>query len=708
MDPLTRAQEGDVVIGVDIGGTFTDAVVVSTDGSTTVGKVLTTPEDFSEGFFGAIADAAQRLELSESQLLSRAKKLAHGTTVGINALVTGSVARVGLVSTLGHGDSVRGHIGQGRIQGASIEEVLDFAASSMPDPVVPRHQVIEIRERLGPQGEVVVPLTDTEMDRVVDELEMLQPEAVALAFLWSFVNPEHEEKVARRISAAFPGLFVSMSHDVAPRIGEYGRTVATVMNAQMGPLMRRYVGRIVDGAATRGFTGEVLFGQGEGGLVPSGQAQRYPVITMHSGPVAGVVGSAIAGGRMGFPNVIVTDMGGTTLDVSTVNGGRVTYREDRVVTRQLVYGRTVDVESIGAGGGSIAWLYEESGTLRVGPQSAGAVPGPICYGRGGSEVTVTDADLVLGILDPNRPLAGGLKLDLEAAEAGIRRLAERLGTDVYECAAGIVQIVDSRMEDLIRRVTVQRGHDPRSCVLFAYGGASGAHAGIYGQGIGVSEVVFPLNKNASVWSAYGLTHLRHTRTFELSTNLRTPFELEQIAGILAGLEGVARRYGQTHGLDDAQCVFTWRADMKYPLQSYTVETDLPDGEVDESWVDRLSGAFRNAYEARFGEGTAYESAGAVITAARVTLEVIDDPIPLPSAVGPMRRGVPYSARDVYWRERGGKVSTPIYLGDDFAPATVAVGPALVEHENTTIAVRPGQQVRSDDYGNMILTLEAGS
>ena len=273
--------------------------------------------------------------------------------------------------------------------------------------------------------------------------------------------------------------------------------------------------------------------------MPGSQAARFPVLTIQSGPVAGVVGSAIVSERMGYPNVIVTDMGGTTLDVSVVTGGRVAYIEEREVIRQLVYGRAVDVESVGAGGGSIAWIHGDSGTLRVGPRSAGAVPGPICYGRGGTEVTVTDADLVLGILDPGRPLAGGLALDRDAAAQGIARLAEQLDLSLEECAAGIVEIVDSRMEDLIRRVTVQRGHDPRTCVLFAYGGASGAHAGIYGRGIGVQSIVFPLGNTASVWSAYGLNHLQHTAHLR---GQRQPFDPLRPGPGVGGPQG-ARRHG---------------------------------------------------------------------------------------------------------------------------------------------------------------------
>ena len=539
-------QRTGLVVGVDIGGTFTDAVVIAPGGAITVGKVSTTPDDFSRGFFGAIAAAAASLGMSEQELLSATAKLAHGTTVGINALVTGAVAPTALVTTVGHGDAIRTMGGHGRIQGASIEELLDYRLSSRPAPVVGRHDVIEVHERMDRDGEVVVALSDAEIDRVVERVEAGGYQAVAIALLWSFLNPAHEQRVAAAVDARRPGVFVSCSHEVAPRIGEYPRMVATVLNAQIGPLMVGYIDRIVKGARDRGFGGEVLFGQAEGALVPGWQAARMPIVTLQSGPVAGVVGSSLAGARMGFPNVVVTDMGGTTLDVSTVEGGRVGYREDNEIVRQLAYLRKVDVESVGAGGGSIAWVHEDSGTLRVGPHSAGAVPGPLCYGRGGQEVTVTDADVVLGILDPSRPLAGGLQLDAGAARRGVAELGERLGLDAWQCAAGIVEIVDSRMEDLIRRVTVQRGHDPRGFALWAYGGASGAHAGLYGRGIGVREVVFPLNNTASVWSAYGLALLDHAWTFQANAFLQTPFDLDRLHALVSELQSQARDYAKDH------------------------------------------------------------------------------------------------------------------------------------------------------------------
>jgi N-methylhydantoinase A len=668
-----------------------------------IGKVSSTPDDFSVGFFQSIAAAASALGLDERSLLHSATKIAHGTTAGINALVTKSGADVALLTTKGHGDSIRAMAGQGRVLGATIEQILDYSISSKPDPVVPRERVFEITERVDFAGDVIIDLDEGELDTALDSFERMQIDAVAISFLWSFANPAHERRARERVRARFPDIFISCSHEVAPRIGEYGRTVSTVMNAQIGPLMLRYIDRIIDGAKERGYSGDVLFGLCEGGLVPAQEARRQPIGTVQSGPVAGVVGSAAAGKTMGFPNIIVTDMGGTTLDVATVVDSGVTFSEENELERQRLYLRKVDVESVGAGGGSVAWIHDESRSLRVGPRSAGAMPGPICYGRGGSEVTVTDADLVLGVLNPDRPLAGGLKLDPEAARRGVAELGGRLGMSALECAAGVVEIIDSRMEDLIRRVTIQRGQDPRSFVIWAYGGASGAHAGLFGRGLGVEEVVFPLNDAASVWSAYGLTLLKHTRTFQANALLRTPFDLGRLAELLAGLKVQALDYAAAQGI--ASPVLIRRADMKYSLQVFEVETDVPDGEVDDGWGEGLMANFQRTYEARYGRGSGYAEAGAVMTAVRVTVRESTEDTPLGSPAAGTGRIDPETSRDVYWTELGRLEKTPVYAGQAIAPGAMITGPAIAEYPNTTIAVRPEQSLRADERGNLILRLK---
>jgi N-methylhydantoinase A len=694
------------VVAVDIGGTFTDAVVVAPTGEPFLGKVLTTPGDFAGGFFAAIGAGAAAAGLSENELLASTTRLVHGTTVGINALVTGSVAKVALLTTRGHGDAIRAKGGEGRILGATLEQVLDYSISSQGAPVVPKEQVFEIDERIDRKGDVVVALDEDNVLAAAEGFSAAGIEAVAISFLWSFANPDHERRAAAVVRRARPDLFVSISHEVAPRIGEYGRTTASVMNAQIGPLMLGYIDRIVTEARARGLSGEVLFGQAEGGLIPAVEARRFPLATLQSGPVANVVGSAIAGMRMGYPNLIVADMGGTTLDAAVVDGGKVSYHEDAELVRERVYLRKVEVESVGAGGGSIAWIDDDLGSLRVGPRSAGARPGPIAYGLGGDQVTVTDADLVLGILNPDRPMAGGLRLDFDAAHHALTLLGARLGLGPQECAAGIVEIVDSHMEDLIRRVTVQRGQDPRSFVLWASGGASGAHAGLFGRGIGVDEVVFPLSNVASVWSAYGLTLLDHLRTFQADITLSTPFDLKKLSDMLDRLDNQASDYARVHGLEEFELIR--RAEMKYPLQVYTVDVDLPTGAIEEKWVDGLLTAFNDAYRHRFGPGTGYAEAGAMVTSLRVTVrsETSSAPLrefPLSDSSVPAQ-----DERAVYWRELHMATPTPVYWGPTLHPGAVVAGPAIAEYPSTTVVARPGQTLRVDSFSNLVLTISEES
>jgi N-methylhydantoinase A len=701
---MFNVKGGGYTIGVDIGGTFTDCVVLAESGEVSTGKVSTTPNDLSDGFFASIGRVASQLGLTESELITQSRRLVHGTTAGINALVTGRVAPTVLLTSKGHADAIRIMNNGGRGVGASLEELLDFSRSSKPDALLEPDRVIEITQRMDCDGDVVVDLSEREVLEAAAKISSLDIGAVAISFLWSIKNSSHEERVHQIIAERCPGVFVSCGHEVASRIGEYSRTVSTIINAQLGPLMSAYIDQIVKRAKENGFPGKVDFGHCVGGVIDTDTAKRLPILTLQSGPVGGVVGAAKAGRLFGINNTIVTDMGGTTFDVSLVSDGELQYTDETVLRRQIAYLRKVDVESVGAGGGSIAWIDDASGTLRVGPQSAGALPGPICYGRGGTEVTVTDADLVLGVLNPDRPLAGGLRLDKEGARKAIRSLGVRLGLDEMECASGIVEIVDSRMEDLIRSRTIQRGYDPRSFAVWALGGASGAHAGLFTRGLGVERVVFPLNDVAAVWSACGLALLDHQRVFSTSVYYKSPFAPEKIAEDLQTLEAGARRYAQTHGLPDAETQYVRSADIRYSLQVFEVDSPLPSGEVDEMYIQSALSAFEKLYEERYGPGTGYASAGFTITALRVTVEV-------PTMVATLRaraigseplQSSPVSRRNVFWRELGTTVETDIYEGASLGTADEIFGPAVIEYPDTTIVVRPEQTLTKDDAGNLIL------
>jgi N-methylhydantoinase A len=691
-------------VGVDIGGTFTDAVVVDPEGTVVTGKAPTTPADLSDGFFDSVAAAAAEVGLDLEALLRQTTVLNHGTTTGINALVTGQTAKVALVTTKGHGDVLEIMNEHGRSLGASIEEIIDWSISSRPDPLIPRDRVIELEERIDSLGDPLIPLRDDELARVAAAVEAADVEAVAVCLLWSFMNSAHERELERYLTERVAGLTVSCSHEVAPRLGVYPRAVTTIMNASLMPLMSAYVERIASRAASLGFGGEVMFVQNDGGLIPESEAKRFPVITLRSGPVAGVVGTAVMSEKFEDPNVLVGDMGGTTFDVGVVWNSRPDHRDEDVVERHEVHSRVVDVESIGAGGGSIAWADEHAGALRVGPRSAGARPGPICYGRGGTEPTVTDADLVLGVLNPDRPLPGGVKLDYDGALEGLRRLGDRLGLDPIECAAGVVEVVDSHMEDLIRRVTVQRAQDPRDLSLWAYGGASGAHAGLFTRQLHVKRVVFPFGDTASVWSALGCVLLRPRREFATSVFLLAPWDLELIADRLRRLEQQARDYAARTGLADDTYRLVPSASMKYGLQVHEVEVELPPGAVDDGWARRVTGDFEHAYERHFGAGTGFSGAGVTMTGVRVVLESDElEDVPDPAAVaGREAVEIADGKREVYWRELGDWVATPVLAGARLEPGRRVAGPVVVEYPHTTVVARPGQTLWAEPNGNVVL------
>lgn len=696
-------------IGVDIGGTFTDCTVASRDGSIHVGKVPTTRHSLSEGFFGSIADAAARIGLDVPELLARTERVSHGTTVGINAIVTRTGARVGLLATAGHGDAIRIMDNSGRVTGVSIEEVLDYTRSNQPRQFVQRRDIHEITERIDSRGRIVVPLNEDEVRRAVAELADSGVESYAVSYLWGFLRPEHEQRTAEIIRAEAGKVFVSLAHETDPRLGEYERTVTTVLNSYVGPLMHDYIGAIVDGAARHGFSGDILFAHSDGGLVTADFARRHPIITLQSGPVGGVVASANVGAFIDAPNVIATDMGGTTLDVSVIHNGRPSVADLAAVEQHAFHLRKVDVESVGAGGGSVAWIDEETNMLRVGPHSAGAVPGPACYGRGGVEPTVTDADVVLGVIDPNGALGGDIRIDGAAARASVKKLADRLGMSVEQCAAGIVEIVDSKMEDLVRRVTLQRGHDPREFQLWAYGGHAGAHATLYARDLGVQTVVIPMGNLASVFSSFGICTADIVRSRESSCFLRTPFDnraLDQLNDLFEKLQSEAMDDCLAMGANREQVVLERTANLKYALQVFEVETRVPDGIIDRSAAARLLENFDAAYAQRYGEEARYAEAGYALTEIRVRASVTwERPQALrqtPSHEVPE----PRTMRAVYWQEYREAVSTPIYAGEKIVSGHRIEGPAVIEYPHTTVVVRPRQTAVIDPVGNVVIDLSA--
>ena len=697
--------------GVDIGGTFTDVVIVDEQGRVTLAKSASTPDDFSRGFFTALGEGAQTLGLSLRELLAQTALLSHGTTVATNVVVERRGAKVGLLTTAGHGDALLIMRAYGRAAGLSAAETLRFSATSKPAPLVPRSLIHEIAERVDVRGEVVVRLDEDAVRTAVRTLRAAGVEALAIAFLWSFRHPAHEIRAREIVQEEAPELFVTCSSELVPLLGEYERTVATVMNSYVGPVTSLYVDRIAQRAGDEGLKAPFLLMQCNGGLTSATSAKRSPLLLLQSGPCGGVMGAAYLGGLLGHRNIIATDMGGTTFDVGLVHAGMPLRTATTIVHQYEFYVPAIDVKSIGAGGGSIAWLDDKRGALSVGPRSAGAMPGPICYRRGGCEPTVTDADVVLGYIDPDYFLGGRASLDRDAAWRAMAALGAPLGLDAWRTAAGINRIVDDHMADLIRRETIEKGLDPRDFVMFSYGGAGPCHAGAYARELGVSTLVVPLTNTASVWSAFGVVSADVVHVYQHDQLLAAPFELAPLRRLFAELSAEAQAEFAAEGFATSQLRLRWSADMRHRLQVHVVEVEFSPQQDDALLASSLLARFTARYEALYGVGTAYGEAGVELVTLRLHASATVNK-PKLEAVTACATAPPAKAcaapRAIFWPELDALLETPIYRAEELRAGNVIMGPAVIEPSVTTIVVRPGQRAELDAYGNIIIQLNAGA
>ncbi|MGE5640981.1 MAG: hydantoinase/oxoprolinase family protein, partial [Clostridia bacterium] len=487
------------LVGIDIGGTFTDCAIVDRAGRLLTTKVPSTPPDFSRGMLDALGAGAEKLGLSLDDFCRDIAFLSHGTTVGTNTIIQKRGAKVGLITTRGHEDAIhimRGSRGYG---GREIRKVVHFPETSKPAPIVPKRLIRGISERVDCFGEVVVSLNEAEAEQAIRELIAEGVQAIAICFLWSFRNPQHEFLVRQLVEKLAPHIFVTCSVDIAPKWGEYERVTATALNAYLGPIMEGYLRKLDSSLRGLGYRHGLQITQCGGGTVPVERAGEAPLLTLDSGPVSGVTASLFLGAAMGEKNVITTDMGGTSFDVAIIHDAKPAYSFITNTDQYEYFLPKIDLQAIGSGGGSLARAHPESRTLTVGPDSAGAFPGPVCYSRGGTVPTVTDAQLVLGYLDPDNFAGGRMKLDKAAASSSIEDLGKKIGLSAVECAAGICRIVEFHMADVIRKVTVEKGFDPREFVLFAFGGAGPAHAAVFARELGVKKVIVPQRKAASTW-----------------------------------------------------------------------------------------------------------------------------------------------------------------------------------------------------------------
>ncbi len=688
-------------VGTDVGGTFTDLWVSASDGRSEVVKTPTS-EDVVGGILSATELAAAAFELELGEFLGSVRRFGHGCTVGLNALLTGRVARTAVVTTAGFGDTLE--IGRMKryVAGLSDLELSDYYLRGRHQPIVPRHLVVEVPERIDRDGAVVLALSDEALERAVATLAAAEVDAVAVCLLWSTASSVHEEQLARRISEALPGVFVCASHEVSPSVGEYARMSTTAVNAALGPVMSGYLDRLSAVLTEAGLRVPVLAMTSTGGVVPAATLARLPVAGIMSGPAAGVIGSCARGRREGLRRLLTIDVGGTSFDVSTVIDGDPLLRTESVVAGADVRFPGIDVGSIGAGGGSIARVSD--GVLSVGPESAGANPGPACYGRGGTEPTTTDADVVLGVFGGEGMAGGSVRLDVEAARRAVRALADPLGLSAEEAAWSVRLLVDSKMADLVRRVTIERGHDPREFVMVASGGSGPSHAWSLCRELGITSFVVPAT--ASVQSAYGTGTSEMSRSVERTCYLRIAGE-QQVPGeanerVAATLDRLVEEIAGevTAEQPGLGLRFVRSLSLRYRGQAHHLDVPLPA----DSRADLLAAAlerFESDYESLFGPGSAFREAGFEVLAARV-LAIAELPA---HDVRPSSERLAYTGtRGVFLDDPAVPIEVPVFRAVRPAPGQELEGPCLVVYPSHTAVVPPGATARTGAGADLVVEL----
>jgi N-methylhydantoinase A len=676
-------------VGIDIGGTFADYVVYDEQGERlAVYKAPAPASKRADHVLAGLGALMKRESIEGGDVVF----FGHGTTVATNAVLTGEPVPLGLLTTRGFGDLLV-------IRRQTRRDTFDYYAD-FPPPLVPRDAVVELGERINADGEVVDPLDPAEVERALEGLAARGVRSVAAVLLHSYANPSHEREIGRIAGAKFPTMLTSLSCDLVPEFREYERTSTTVLNAFVRPPVTAYLSGIEAGLRDLGIGAPVLVMQSNGGIMSSETAKRQPVALVRSGPAAGVAGAAFVARQAGERRVITFDIGGTSTDVSVFDGERPATIKDWDVHTFPVKWSALDIRSIGAGGGSVAWL--DSGLLKVGPQSMGAEPGPACYGRGGREATVTDAHVVLGRIGPDAVLGETLRIDSRRAWDVMRALGRRLNRSPQAAAEGVLEIVNAAIAQEVHYICTERGDAPRDYTLVAYGGAGPLHASEVARELHVRRVLVPgrpgllcaMGVLASAPAAdFAMTRLLDLRSADESCAraLRTLFE---------ALGGRARRWMDEQRIPHRGARLRYGLDMRYRGQNYELPVDLPS----RRWTTaELIERFHRRHEQAYG----YRSAAALVQCVNARLSValaVDHP-PLRIPVETAGRLRPRETRSAYMGRGHGTVRCPVYRRDDLPRRAAFRGPAIVEQMDATTVVLPGQRARLDRWGNLVLEFE---
>ena len=696
-------------IGVDIGGTFTDGTLVdSSTGEVTTSKVLTTPVDPASGFISAVN---KLLGVNNEVDPDEIEHVVHATTVATNAIIEGKTAKTAFVTTEGFRDMLE--------IARQIRPSLYDLQFEKPKPLVPRQLCFEIPERLDAKGNVVTPLDEKALAQIVDQIAETGVTAIAVCLLHSYRNPDHEQKVGEAIKAKIPDVKLSLSSEIVPEFREYLRASTTVINSAVAPIVSTYLASIIEKLHSANINSELLVMQSNGGVYPAESASESPVFMVESGPAAGAVAAASLGSALGYPNVISFDMGGTTAKASLIRDGQPNITKDYSVGGAAQSGagafggasgypiRTpvVDLVEIGAGGGSIAWV-DSGGALRVGPQSSGADPGPVCYGLGGKEPTITDANLILGRLDPNYFAGGEMTLDTEAANNAISEYcAEPLGLSIEAAAHGIVEIANTAMVNALRLVSVQRGHDPRDFILMGFGGAGPAHVVRLAEQAGIPQVLIPAEPGTT--SALGLlvTDVRMESSATLIER-SDQIELSKITNEFERLENSGRIAHSSAASASGEPIFERSIEMRYWGQSFELSVPVPDRKIiDADWMSELIESFHESHNTAYGFRADDEPVELVNLRLTTIGKIARPQLRKLDIISPNAKVAIKSKRPVYFgtdSSEGGVIHTTVYDRPKLPAGSVFNGPAIVEEPDCTTVIQPSWSVTVDDFGNLLI------
>jgi N-methylhydantoinase A len=679
-----------VLIGIDVGGTFTDLVAVDGTGRVTLAKTASTPADQSVGVMEGLAVLAAALGRDRASLLAETDRIVHGTTVATNALLERKGARVAMLTTAGHRDVIEMREG--------LKDDRYNLRMPPPVPLVPRRSRLEVRERLRHDGRTEVALDEGALAAAIRRLRRGAVESVAVCYLHAYRDDAHERRTREALHAALPGVYVSLSSEVLRQVKEYERFGTTVVNAYVGPALSRYLGRLDERLREAGYGGDVLIMQSHGGVAPIVESVRLAAGAVLSGPAGGIAGSRYAARLLGHGDLLTFDMGGTSTDIALLERGEPHLTGERSIAGSKLALPSIDIHTLGAGGGSIARV-DDGGILHVGPESAGADPGPACYGRGGTAATVTDANVVLGFLDPDNFLGGRTRLDAEAARRAVGTIAERLGVDLVTAAEGIHRVVDTNMAEGIRLVSVRRGADPRRFTLLSFGGAAGLHITEVARMLEIGRVVVP--RVASVLSAWGMlaTDLRYelVRTHVGEVHSVGAGALRQLFHEMAA-EGRVR-LGRSSGPVSVRR----SADMRYGEQIFEIQVPLDGLDLDAAdAMERVVERFHRRHEDLY----TYSASDQDVVLVNVRVAVIGELPALPTE--PLRASgaapaAPRSRRAWF----GQWLEVPVHDFEQLPAGAELKGPAIVESPTTTVVVRDGERLQVTPHGWLELDVVMG-